>query len=322
MHSLNTSCIREKIKLHAILSRVLLRNSKVSVVFVGIALPTSIFVGIFSLLMGPSNDYYYAFGFFSFFVLMLSSIYFWQECSWAKIAIILEKFAKDNGFNFIENIPKPVFSGSIFQFGANEPIRGMVYGEWNKKSFKFFNFRFRKREGRNANLYERGVIVIKMPKELPNIIINSKKNNFVGNADIAGSQKLELEGDFNKYFDVYAPKDYERDLLYFMTPELMSLLVDSAADFDIELVDSELYFYSKSGFRFTEEGVIEEIFNIINAVGGEFIENVALYKDERVAVGENSISSSGKRLKAGLSWLAVLSIILTFISVLISAIST
>ena len=38
------------------------------------------------------------------------------------------------------------------------------------------------------------------------------------------TQVLSLEGDFDRYFTLYCPKEYERDALYVFTPDLMALL--------------------------------------------------------------------------------------------------
>ncbi|MEK9196085.1 MAG: hypothetical protein AAB914_01825 [Patescibacteria group bacterium] len=114
----------------------------------------------------------------------------------------------------------------------------------------------------------------------------------------ASSQKIELEGDFYKHFDVYVPKNYERDMLYFVTPELMSILADKGFDYDVEVLDDELYIYKDTFFDFNNNEEIENIFMIIESVGGEFSDNVRLYADERVANrSSNVVAQQGRRLK-------------------------
>lgn len=51
----------------------------------------------------------------------------------------------------------------------------------------------------------------------------------------ARDQVLSLEGDFDRYFTPYCPKQYERDALSVFTPDLMALCIDEAAPFDIEI---------------------------------------------------------------------------------------
>lgn len=42
---------------------------------------------------------------------------------------------------------------------------------------------------------------------------------------------LSLEGDFDRYFTLYCPGDYERDALYVFTPDLLALLIDESRHF-------------------------------------------------------------------------------------------
>ncbi len=49
--------------------------------------------------------------------------------------------------------------------------------------------------------------------------------------------ELELEGDFGKHFELHVPAGYERDALYVLTPDVMQVLIDEAADRRVEIVD-------------------------------------------------------------------------------------
>ena len=49
------------------------------------------------------------------------------------------------------------------------------------------------------------------------------------------SQRMTLEGNFEKYFDVYSPEHYQIDTLSFITPDVMEALI-ALQDYDIELI--------------------------------------------------------------------------------------
>jgi hypothetical protein len=121
------------------------------------------------------------------------------------------------------------------------------------------------------------------------------------------NQKLSLEGDFDKYFTLYAPKEYKRDALYIFTPDLMSLLIDESNAFDAEIVDNKLFFYSKSPFNMLDESTLKLIFKIIETVGSKLIFQTKQYTDERVdSRVVDVISEPGRRLKRRISWLAII----------------
>ncbi len=218
--------------------------------------------------------------------------------------INLTKFAKANDFSVIEKIENPTFDGSYLKMGTNLSIFAVVNGVWKKREFKAFNLLYLARHvGTRSSTYEVGIIIIKLPRKLPHIIFDNKANNLLGDSSMVdvlphSSQKVELEGDFNKYFDVYVPENYERDMLYFVTPELMALLVDEGAQYDIEVIGDELYIYDEKSFYFDKKKDVERIFKLIESIGGEFSENTRHYKDERVGVRSvNSVADGGKVLR-------------------------
>ncbi|MDL2342286.1 MAG: hypothetical protein QFB87_04395 [Patescibacteria group bacterium] len=53
------------------------------------------------------------------------------------------------------------------------------------------------------------------------------------------TQRLALEGDFNKYFDTYSPQFYQIDTLSFITPDVMEALIALQA-YDIEIIDDHI----------------------------------------------------------------------------------
>lgn len=48
-------------------------------------------------------------------------------------------------------------------------------------------------------------------------------------------QRLELEGDFNSYFNLYVPEGEQIDALTILTPDVMQVLIDGGRPYDIEL---------------------------------------------------------------------------------------
>ena len=93
-----------------------------------------------------------------------------------------------------------------------------------------------------------GYAAIQLKTNLPNILLLSRRNNSSGDlwrAIPPQTEKLSLEGDFDKYFTLYAPSGYATDALYLFTPDLMVNLMDKAAAYDVEIIDDWVFLTSR-----------------------------------------------------------------------------
>lgn len=125
-------------------------------------------------------------------------------------------------------------------------------------------------------------IAVPLPREVPNLVLMGRRPGvltFVGVA-IAGRQRLSLEGDFDRTFTLYAPRDYERDALYIFAPDLMALLVDAAGTCDVEFVDGWMFVYGGPG-RFTDAAALDRILAVVTTLGAKLERQTARYADER-----------------------------------------
>ena len=91
---------------------------------------------------------------------------------------------------------------------------------------------------------------------------------------------LSLEGDFDQYFTLYCPKQYERDALYVFTPDLMALCIDEAAPFDIEVIDKWMFVYSATAFDMQQPWVYERLLRIAFTVGAKTLTQTDHYADD------------------------------------------
>lgn len=151
-----------------------------------------------------------------------------------------------------------------------------------------------------------GYMAMQLERALPQLVLDSRRNDSVfaslmsGSSipmPIAGGQSIQLEGDFNTYFHLYAPAGYERDALYVFAPDLMALLIDETGDFDVEIVDNMLFVYATRAFDLTDARLWERLARIRTIVGGKAITQTDLYADERSAPG--TIAEHGQRLRMG-----------------------
>lgn len=146
-----------------------------------------------------------------------------------------------------------------------------------------------------------GYLRIRLNSKLPHVLLRStsrRPSDRLGLVKVpfTDDQVLSLEGDFNKYFTLYAPKGYERDVLYIFTPDLMALFVDNVANFSAEIVDHTLYVYSGKPFDFSDRATLERLDSILEALSAKIMRQTNKYADYRAArVGD--VAVQGRRLR-------------------------
>lgn len=251
---------------------------------------------LFVYFLGFLGYILYIFPFLAVFIIA----YVWYALYSATTEIRAYRFTHDNKFTFEPVINYFQDNGLVFDGSVDGTLFNRYAGIYRGREFWIGNYSYRPSEGEKPRYA--GIISVNLPKNLPNVFIDSKKNNFLGINSLdkfySKKQVLQLEGDFNNYFTIYVPQDYQKDALYFLTPELMALLVDYGQDYDIEVINNTLKFYRMNGFITYNEQVLTEIFKLIEVLGGEFEDNTMLYQDEK-SVAENIVDLHGQKLKKG-----------------------
>lgn len=125
-------------------------------------------------------------------------------------------------------------------------------------------------------------LTIYLDRPVPNVLITYTKNNDQDFDPIEGIDgvKLNIEGNFCNSHRILVPKNYERDALYFLTPELIDEIEQLIPFCDIEFIDNTvvIYFWGK---LFSDKADFEMLGNIIEIIGGELRDNVKNYIDDR-----------------------------------------
>jgi len=216
----------------------------------------------------------------------------------------MDRFATANGLLFSPRDADPAYPGMIFARGhsrfALDHIRSTT-----GRFLDIGNYRYTTGSGKNAQTHNWGFMAFALDRKLPHMVLDSTANNglFGSNLDVGFSrqQVLSLEGDFDRYFTLYCPQEYERDALYVFTPDLMALLIDEASPFDVEIIDDWMFVYSATRFPVADPAVFERLFRIIDTVGTKTLTQTDHYSDERVGDPTvNLVAPEGQRLKRGI----------------------
>ena len=180
------------------------------------------------------------------------------------------KFAHMNGLAFGFNEKPSGFGGSGFKVGDDRQITqtltlkdGSVIGNVTSKYSS----------NNKTMIFDWGFARITLEREVPQMLLDGRGENTLmgGVLDyiynyIPSSDALELEGDFNKYFKLYAPRKHHADALYIFTPDVMASLIDSGASYDLELNGRELYIYRNMPFDFTNQSDMVHMTGIIDRI--------------------------------------------------------
>lgn len=241
-----------------------------------------------------------------FFGLLIFIMHKYQAKYWQK-HIRMISFAKDNSLAYTPSASGYHREGIIFDRGRLRKITDLFVSPPNNgPGYEFANYECTIGANSDKKVIRNSYIRIKLNRQLPHIALDSKENNlrFFGkdysdlSVEFNKDQKLSLEGDFDKYFTLYAPQKYERDVLRIFTPDLMALFIDQSKPYDAEIIDDNLYVYSNNHFDLLDLPTLERIFKIIFLVGEKAVSQADKYADERIGDrGFDVIGGQGKRLK-------------------------
>jgi hypothetical protein len=82
-----------------------------------------------------------------------------------------------------------------------------------------------------------------------------------GDISKTATERLSLEGDFDKFFDLWTKHDYQIEALQFMTPDVMTKIQDRWQKFSIEFVDDQIYIYSSH--MITKDEELENMYQLV-----------------------------------------------------------
>lgn len=252
----------------------------------------------------------------------------------------LDRFARANGMTFTPAVPAPPLPGMIFQRGSSRRASDLVRGA-QPRFVEFANYRFTTGSGKNRTTHRWGYVAVKLDVPLPHIVLDAVGNNgLFGASNLPAAfdrdQRLSLEGDFDRFFSLYCPTDYERDALYLFTPDIMARFIDNAAALDVEIVDDWLFLYAKRDLSTLDPATWAWLFSIVAALLDKLAQ-WSRWRDERLvtralpttdAVESGipgatpaaapplltppppGVAPQGRRLKRGVSGVTVIAIVL------------
>lgn len=197
-------------------------------------------------------------------ITLVSAIYIGQFSIWLAVIVFSfvskkvvdyknrawKAFAVANGWTFTpmpfatERFVPPSLAGA----GRSRRLSDVVHASFEGHNCDLFMYQFTTGSGKNSHTYYYTVARVALAKPFPHLILDNKKTWAIHNRGNA-SQKISLEGDFDKYFSFYSQPNEHINALSIVTPDIMQTLLTKNQFQDIEIADSYLYFMVVSDQR-------------------------------------------------------------------------
>lgn len=225
----------------------------------------------------------------------------------------LRAFAAANGMSYLAGSKEIDTVGSLFGIGDTRSRGHILAGSLEGLPFMSYEYFYYTGSGKNRTQHDAMVVEFTLPRVLPQFVIDSQLEDVIP-VSFDKSQKIELEGDFHKYFDLYAPDTYGVSALTLLAPDTMEVLMEHAALCDIEVVQNKLFFYwpVPAGSR----GQYEKLFGTARAVLqklGSKLTKDDIYGTQSQAQIHAQPNSQGVRLKQSKIGLFVVGIFILYI---------
>ncbi|MFF2274541.1 hypothetical protein [Agromyces sp. NPDC058126] len=190
---------------------------------------------------------------------------------------LAQAFCDERGYLFRDRVVDLPVSGLLFRSSKHVVMDGVVDALSADAPFVFATVSTRRRGLRGLKL-----VVVPLPRPVPNMVLLSTSGGVLRNSGIAlkESQRLSVEGDFQDVFTLYCPAGYERDALYVFTPDLLRRLMDAAAGCDLEIVDDRVLIYAPAR-AFSKPGQLDELPGLVHYLREKFERQTRRYRDER-----------------------------------------
>lgn len=212
----------------------------------------------------------------------------------AYIAIVAQRSAaaqaallatvRELGWSYTPDVSDRLWGGSIDEQIPRKRRRSTQYLDALGTALPFDSAvrTFTVGDGDGALTHTTRAVRIPLLAEAPRLVVRSRSGggalSVLPRKPRRGSE-LRLEGNFSDVFEVSVPAGYERDALYLLTPDLMAILLDSASDLDMEIVDRTLHVYLAPE-NLTAPGRLERFITTIDVLHERFGRRTRLYRDE------------------------------------------
>lgn len=216
---------------------------------------------------------------------------------------LLQRLADANGLEYAPEVRKPDLPGSAFRLHGQDRALIDVFTSTGERPVQFGNYHAEVGRVGSVRRVRIGFVRIALDHPMPHfVMLGGGGLGHIAADPITGvfgrAQRISLEGDFDRYFRVYAPVGYDADVRFVLTPDFMASLVDGARGFDIELIDSDLYVYAPAPFDLEFLTTHLRIRDAVATIGARALRRARRFTDDRVPDPRSgAVAPQGRRMR-------------------------
>ena len=166
-------------------------------------------------------------------------LYYYQRIRQRIYAQFWQQFAKSRRWRYEERGDPLQEKALLFRQGRRPEIHHVTTGTVDGRRLRIFAFQFTLKKGKQS--VRCGYIVFEFTTfgYFPHLYLNRRSNSFNYSAGVS----VSLPSEFEEFFTLSAPRQYEIEALQIFTPNVLAYLLDSKLKHDLELVDQELLMF-------------------------------------------------------------------------------
>lgn len=177
-------------------------------------------------------------------------------------------FAQANGWEVYGPLPYQQLIPPSMDYGRQQKCGPIIKAQLGTLNCDLFNYTTTVGGGKSARTWTYGIVRMPLPKTLPHMLLLSKKTSLdMQRPDIASRQDIQLEGDFNRYFQLQIEQGQQIDALTVITPDVMQALIQYNQAEDIEILGSYLFFVLDLGFGMDHPSLANVQYLVQSVVG-------------------------------------------------------
>lgn len=228
----------------------------------------------------------------------------------------LNAFAQDNNLHYLSRGSNLQRIGSILT-GIRAKYWDVFTTELDGRVVVFGNARSTMTASQSHARDGWSFLAVKLPTNVPHMYLrpNTRRATLTPIISFIPGQRMSLEGDFDRHFALFAPKDYQRDALYVITPDLMAMLIDELPGSYVETFADTLVVTTPRPMRFDHLDSWERVSRLLDTVVPKTVRQTRRYQDHRSEVG-GEVGEKGRRLRYGIPIVSVISLIWLIVSLI------
>ncbi|MES2436669.1 MAG: hypothetical protein V4519_01545 [Patescibacteria group bacterium] len=174
--------------------------------------------------------------------------------------VFIEHYAASENYTYSEYGEPSLLEGSAFKQGHSHTMKNVIRGHFENHEFQVFTFTYALGEGKETCYYTSTVFELDFEHPMPHMVLVSRYLENAVNVMVdgllslayvsksfpmvkSGKSYLALEGDFQKYFNLYIDKEHSQEVLEIFSPDVMADFIDYGKHYSVEFVDDKIYIF-------------------------------------------------------------------------------